>query len=281
VELEGLVMKTILVDPSKCVACMNCQIACKDEHFGNDWSPIAAPQPDGQFWIKIREREVSTGARLKMQRTPVMSQQCAKASCMDACATRAIYRRDDGIVIIDPTKCNGCGACKDACPYDVIYSNDELAIMQKCTFCAHLLDVGRERPRCVDGCPSDALSFVDSDDLTEENMYAPLERLKPGTGNEPQVAYVNLPKPFVGGEVYSTDGKVPFPNVKVSARHQVTGASFSAVTDTFGDFDITGLKPGFYTLTFEKEGFSAKSIKNLDLRDAKNIGQVRLHKTFE
>lgn len=39
-------MKAILVDISKCNGCFNCQIACKDEHVDNDWSPYAKPQPD-------------------------------------------------------------------------------------------------------------------------------------------------------------------------------------------------------------------------------------------
>jgi len=65
--------------------------------------------------------------------------------------------------------------------------------------------------------------------------------------------------------------------VKVTATHQITGASASAVTDNYGDFDVTGLTPGFHTVSFEKEGFSPKVIKNLDLREAKNIGEVRLY----
>ncbi len=43
--------KVLVIDISKCNGCYNCQIACKDEHVGNDWTPIAKPQPDtGQFW---------------------------------------------------------------------------------------------------------------------------------------------------------------------------------------------------------------------------------------
>ncbi|NTW28445.1 MAG: 4Fe-4S dicluster domain-containing protein [Coriobacteriia bacterium] len=272
-------MKTLLVDPARCVQCCNCQISCKDEHCDNDWSPIAAPQGPSQFWIQIREHESATGARVKMERTPVMCQQCANASCMTVCPVGAIYRRDDGIVIIDPTKCTGCGACNDACPYGAIYANDKLGISQKCTMCAHLLDDGWKQPRCVTSCPSDALSWVDTDDLTEENLYAPLEQLKAETGNDPQVVYVNLPKPFVGGEVCSPAGDASIDGVKVTATHQVTGATFSDVTDNYGDFDVTGLNPGFYTLSFEKDGFILKVIKNLDLREALNVGEVRVYVT--
>ena len=46
-------MKVFVHDVSICNGCYCCQIACKDEHVANDWTPIAKPQPDtGQFWLK-------------------------------------------------------------------------------------------------------------------------------------------------------------------------------------------------------------------------------------
>lgn len=270
-------MKTLLVDPARCLQCSNCWVSCKDEHCDNDWSPIAAPQGPHQWWIKVLEHEAASGARMKLERTPVMCQQCANASCMAVCPVDAIYRRDDGIVIIDPTKCTACGACNDACPYGAIYTNEESGLSQKCTMCAHLLDAGWKQPRCVTACPNDVLQWVDTDDLTEENLYAPLEQYKAETGNDPRVYYVNLPKPFVRGEVCSPAGDASIAGVKVTATHQITGASYTDVTDSFGEFDVAGLKPGFYTVAFEKDGLTPKVIKNLDLREAKNIGEVRLY----
>ena len=48
--------KVLVIDIDKCNGCYNCQVACKDEHVGNDWSPIAKPQPDtGHFWMKVTD----------------------------------------------------------------------------------------------------------------------------------------------------------------------------------------------------------------------------------
>ena len=48
--------KVFVIDVAKCSGCYNCQLACKDEHAGNDWTPYAKPQPDiGQFWVKLTE----------------------------------------------------------------------------------------------------------------------------------------------------------------------------------------------------------------------------------
>ncbi|MDR3209449.1 MAG: hypothetical protein LBT36_02330 [Oscillospiraceae bacterium] len=48
--------KVFCVDVSRCNGCHNCQLACKDEHAGNDWMPYARAQPEiGQFWLRLRE----------------------------------------------------------------------------------------------------------------------------------------------------------------------------------------------------------------------------------
>jgi Fe-S-cluster-containing dehydrogenase component len=84
---------------------------------------------------------------------------CDNAPCIKACSEGAIYKREDGLVIIAPEKCTGCRKCADVCPYGALYFNWDLNIAQKCTGCAHLLDKGWKEPRCVDVCPTGALRF--------------------------------------------------------------------------------------------------------------------------
>ena len=79
-------MKAFLIDLNKCVGCYDCQIACKDEHCGNDWSPYAKPQPDtGQFWLRLNETEHGARPHVKVSYVPVMCQHCDNAACMEAC----------------------------------------------------------------------------------------------------------------------------------------------------------------------------------------------------
>ena len=272
-------MKTLLIDPSRCLQCCNCQNSCKDEHCDNDWSPLAANQGLGQFWIKIYETQSGTGSRMKLNRVPIPCQHCENPACLNACKNDAIYKRDDGIVIIDPTKCKGCGSCKDACGYGAIYANVEKGISQKCTMCAHLLDAGWKKPRCVNACPVDALSFVDSSDLTDTNMYAPLERLYPELGTTPRVAYVNLPKPFIAGAVYSPVEDFCLEKVSLVLKGQATNITYCAQSGMLGEFSIEGVQPGIYALTLEKDGYDTKTISRLDVRDGLNVGDIRLIKT--
>lgn len=267
-------MKRFLIDPSRCIQCYNCKTACKDEHCDNDWSPIAKPKGADQFWIRIEEREVSTGARVKIQRLQVPCQHCEKPSCM-AAAPDAVYKRDDGLVIIEPEKAVGVKELVDACPYGAIYWNDGIGIAQKCTGCAHLLDNGWEEPRCVEACPTGALRFVEEEGLADENLYAPLEKLHPEYDTKPSSYYVNLPRPFVGGSVVDAAGESVV-GVRVTATHQISGLERSGFTDAFGDFDIKNLEPGFYTILLERSGFCPKQIANVDIRKALNMDEIRM-----
>ena len=134
--------------------------------MANDWSPIARPQPDtGQFWNKVINMERGTVPKVQVTYHHSICQHCEEAPCIAACPAHAIYRRADGIVIIDPERCRGNQLCLEACPYEnVIYFNDDLNIAQKCTFCAHLLDRGWTETRCSDACPTGAFTFGEEDD---------------------------------------------------------------------------------------------------------------------
>lgn len=270
-------MKTFLIDAAKCIDCRNCQTACKDEFCDNDWSPLAALQGPRQYWIHILNHEVGDGERVRMDRIPLVCQQCADAPCMKAAQDGAAYRREDGIVIFDLEKAKGQRAIMDACPYGVVYWNEELDVPQKCIMCAHLTDAGR-LPRCVNACPTDALRFVDTDDLgSEELMPKPLELLHPEYGTEPQVLYQELPRPFIAGETCTGDGRDVLDDVTVVATHQILGCTYATQSDAFGEFMLEGLEPGYYTISFSKDGFDGKTLHNMDASESLNVESVRLY----
>jgi tetrathionate reductase subunit B len=61
-------MKAIVIDINKCNGCYNCQIACKDEHVANDWTPYAKPQPyTGQFWMKVSDLVQGTAPKVRIR----------------------------------------------------------------------------------------------------------------------------------------------------------------------------------------------------------------------
>jgi len=267
-------MKTIVIDVDLCIGCRNCQFACKDEHFDNDWSPIAKPQPEEHLWMKVSEIERGSIPKLVVDWVPLMCLHCDNAPCIPACPETAIYKRADGIVIIDPQKCTGCKDCMDACPYGVIYFNEGLKLCQKCTMCAHLLDDGWKEPRCVTACPTGALIFGEEAELGE--VLANAIELRPETGARPRVKYQNYPAPFIAGEVYSPAEDLCLEGVTIKIQNIVSGAIQSTQTDSYGDFWLKGLDQGAYTLTIERPGYYPKKIEGI--RPDANLGAIRLYK---
>ena len=189
----------IAIDSKRCMACYACFMACKDEHCG--WaSKLSAPQPHmGQFWMNIKEWERGDNERrIKTATVPTPCSHCQNPACQAAATVEgAVYKRPDGIVIIDPEKAKGQKQIVDACPIGAIYWNEELQLPQKCTMCAELLDdpeyPGKE-PRCVEACPNEALIFGDLDDPNSDVRHALAEnysiRRKPNLGTQPGVYYL-------------------------------------------------------------------------------------------
>jgi Fe-S-cluster-containing dehydrogenase component len=254
-------------------------VACKDEHVANDWSPIAKPQPDtGQFWNKVINLERGTVPKVHVTYHHSLCQHCEDAPCIEACAARAIYRRPDGIVIIDPDRCRGNQLCLEACPYEnVIYFNHDLNIAQKCTFCAHLLDRGWTETRCSDACPTGAFTFGDEEDL--KDIIAKAELLKPELSTKPRVYYLNLPKKWIAGAVYDPAADECVEGATVECTNTQTGETVAAQSDIYGDFWLRDLPDGTYDLLIEKKGYLTERLGPIDATSIdQNLGDIALRR---
>jgi Fe-S-cluster-containing dehydrogenase component len=268
--------KVMVIDITKCNGCHNCQIACKDEHCGNDWSPIAAPQPlTGQFWHKVKDKVRGQVPKVKVAYEHYLCQQCDDAPCLKACPSKAIYKRPDGAVIIDPTKCKGSHNCVRACPYgNVIFFNEDLRIAQKCTFCAHLLDQGWTTTRCAEVCPTGAITFGEETELAD--LIARAEPLRPELAVGPRVYYIGIPKTFIGGTVFDPDADEVIEQAVVTLARVGDGPPKKVFTDEFGDFWVDGLERGVYNVFIEKEGYVTLQLPVVTLDKDVTLGDLAM-----
>ncbi len=139
----------------------------------------------------------------------VLCNHCENPPCVRACPTKATFKREDGIVLMDFHRCIGCRFCMAACPYGsrsfnfrdprpaIEHQNPDFptrmkGVVEKCNFCAERLAVGK-LPACVEAS-NGAIAFGDLDDpnstvrkLLKSNYSV---RRKPTLGTEPSVYYI-------------------------------------------------------------------------------------------
>src|SRR4030043_634573 len=272
----------MVIDITKCNGCHNCFLACRDEHCGNDFPPYAASQPNtGHFWMRVIEKERGKYPKVKVAFTAVPCMHCEDASCVRAAREGEIYKRPDGIVIVDPEKSKGRKDLVSSCPYRVIYWNEERDIPQKCTFCAHLLDKGWKEPRCVEACPDGAIVFGDLDDPASEISRlisaSETEELNPDFGLRPNVRYIDLPKVFIAGEIVLGD-KTGECAAGIKVYLSDGAGTIETQTDSFGDFEFDGLKQGkTYNIRVDHGGYLAVERPVVTYSDT-NMGVIELEK---
>jgi Fe-S-cluster-containing dehydrogenase component len=272
----------MLIDIDRCNGCYNCYMACRDEFEGNDYLPYSVAQPaEGKSWMKIIEKERGSTPKVKVDYIRIPCLQCSDAPCVNKSSDGAVYRRPDGIVIIDPEKAKGNKDILLNCPHRLIYWNEEKDIPQKCTFCAHLLDKGWKEPRCVEACPDGALVFGDLDDPSSEisrlMSKSKTEELNPDFRLRPNVRYIDLPKIFIAGEIVLGD-KTDECAAGIKVYLSDGAGMIETQTDSFGDFEFDGLKQGrTYNIRVEHKGYLAADRQVVTYSDM-NLGVIELDK---
>ncbi len=193
-EGDGKKRMAMLIDLRRCIGCQACTVSCAVEN----------QLPQGQFRTTVLQYQVVTDS----QRIPTnvllprLCNHCDNPPCVPVCPVQATFQRQDGIVVIDNTRCVGCAYCVQACPYEARFINHETQTADECTFCVHRLDAGL-LPACVESCVGGARMIGDLNDeqgslrRTLEQHRGELKVLKPEQGTHPQVFYLGLDEAFV------------------------------------------------------------------------------------
>ncbi|HZX81437.1 MAG TPA: 4Fe-4S dicluster domain-containing protein [Lysobacter sp.] len=139
---------------------------------------------------------------------------CEEPACVTVCPTGASYKRaEDGIVLVDESKCIGCKLCSWACPYGAREYSSVEGVMKKCTLCIdriyneNLAEAERQ-PACVQACPTRARHFGDLADPTSKVSRLVAERggvdLMAELGYKPTNKYLP-PRPRRSGPASNDD----------------------------------------------------------------------------
>ena len=204
----------MVIDLRKCIGCQACVVACKSENnvpvgTYRTWVPVVetgslVPDPDGPIVTSAGR----FSSNIRRSSLPRLCNQCDNPPCVIVCPVKATFKREDGPVLIDYTKCIGCGICIQACPYDARYFNTVQETADKCTFCVQRLDRGM-LPACVTSCVGRARVFGDLNDpdSAASKLLAEysVDWLLPEQGTDPQIFYIDLNGELVtGATVFDT-----------------------------------------------------------------------------
>lgn len=204
----------MLIDINLCIGCQYCTFSC--EAVNN--------LADDMRYCVVTTETTQTGKEFFLSR-PCMH--CQEAPCVHVCPVKATYKRADGIVAMDYSRCIGCRYCQVACPYEArVFNwkepierspqspnfglqevpNRPRGVVEKCTFCSHRIDPGLERglvpgvdpqatPACVVACPTKARIFGDLNSPESPISVALAAaqttlRLREELSTEPRVYYI-------------------------------------------------------------------------------------------
>jgi len=146
------------VETERCIGCNTCVMACLD------WKDIKP----GQHLQLRRVTTIESGKcpDVRLTNLSLSCMHCGKPACVAVCPTGAISKRaEDGIVVVDQSKCIGCRYCFFACPFGVPQYG-ETGTMQKCNLCLDRLQKGEE-PACVSACVTGALHAGPVDEMAK------------------------------------------------------------------------------------------------------------------
>ena len=194
--------------------CRDCIDACHRAHnvpdLGNFKEEIK------WLWITPYEKVFPehefeyTDEALRTKSVLQLCNHCDDPPCVKYCPTRATWKREDGIVMMDFHRCIGCRYCMAGCPYgsrsfnwkdprpfikkiNLEFPTRTKGVVEKCNFCEERLLKGL-LPACVEACKERALVFGDlkqpESEIRKTLRNRTVLQRQPELGTKPKVYYI-------------------------------------------------------------------------------------------
>jgi Fe-S-cluster-containing hydrogenase component 2 len=149
--------KAIFSDPQKCIGCFICEFAC------------SATKEKSTSPLLSRVRVVNFEPIGSMA---IACLSCENPRCVRNCPQNALRQSEKtGAIVVDETKCNGCGWCSGVCRFGAIGIHPKKKIAAICDFC-------EGEPECVKYCPVEgALTYSTIENVSHERRKGAFKKL--------------------------------------------------------------------------------------------------------
>ncbi len=210
-------LRAMVIDIRKCLVekgCTACISSCNKTHnvpnIDNTKHEIKWIWKEDYENVFLEKENHFLNEDFKHSEILILCNHCDNPPCVKVCPTKATWKREDGIVMMDWHRCIGCRYCMAACPYgsrsfnwisprpfiENITKNFPTrtkGVVEKCTFCDERL-ARNQLPACVEACPQKCLLFGDLNDSKSEVRQVLANnfsiRRKPSLGTNPKIYYI-------------------------------------------------------------------------------------------
>lgn len=157
----------VLGDPTRCVGCRRCELACSEFNDGKAQPSISRIKVGRNYNfgpLEIQKGLVRHEGRFGNH--TIIQDTCRQCPhpvpCQTACPHDAIEAIPPlNARVINQDKCTGCKICQRACPWGMTSFNLENNKATKCHLCGG-------DPECVKMCPTGALRYIPWEDRTRD-----------------------------------------------------------------------------------------------------------------
>lgn len=154
----------ILADPTRCVGCQRCELACTEFNDGRAQPSLSRIKVDRVMSFGPDGPTGGPGMHGAWGDGLVIQGVCRQCPhpvpCATACPVGAIVLdAATGARVVNAQACVGCRLCQRACPWDMMVFDEQAQKSSKCFLC-------QGTPKCVEACPAAALAYVPWRDIT-------------------------------------------------------------------------------------------------------------------